>query len=482
MKKIVSLILVLLMLACAVMPVGAAQQEDKVYDGDPVVVVRGIAFASLINRDGTAALKVEMGDIVPVLFESLLARFALKDKEAFGDAFCEVAYDILEPISCDKEGNSKYDIYMRQYNKSMADHKSFANNLSNEAEHGLLKSAIARFGAENVYYFSYDWRKSPYELAQELKALIETAKSDHNTDKVDIISASMGCMVTSGYFYYCGTDSVDSSVFVSGAHNGTYSFGNGINGDLILDSDVILSYIYEMTQGDIFVNLILKVFDILGAVDYLVDFANDFIQTNYDKTNDRVLRDCLGTMPGFWAICPDECYDSGIQKIFAGHEQDYPVLLEKLAETRNYVFSTEKILKDAVANGVKQTFVSNYNSTLAPLYKDADLNGDSVLETVFTSNFATVAKLGETLGEEDIQGVPAEYISADKVVNASTAVFPKTTWFVKDATHVATDYASPYSDFVLTLLESETQPTVYTFSEYPRFMIRNADATLSPLK
>jgi hypothetical protein len=139
--------------------------------------------------------------------------------------------------------------------------------------------------------------------------------------------------------------------------------------------------------------------------------------------------------------------------------------------------STEDTLKGAMANGVKLSFVSNYNIGLVPVYERSNLNGDMVLETELTSNFATVAPLGETLSKEYLDSVDRKLVSDDRVIDASTALFVDNTWFVKDAPHVAADYGTGFSDFTFTLLESDVQPTIYTFPQYPQFLI--ADEALN---
>ena len=131
-----------------------------------------------------------------------------------------------------------------------------------------------------------------------------------------------------------------------------------------------------------------------------------------------------------------------------------------------------------MANGTRISFVSNYNQPLIPIYERATVNGDSVLETELTSNFATVADFGKTLSNEYLEGKDRELVSDDRVVDASTAWFVDNTWFVKDAPHVAADYGTQFSDFTFTLLESPVQPTVDTFPQYPRFMIADAELNL----
>lgn len=485
MKKVISILLTILMLFTMAVPAFAAEEsaEPAEYDGYPAVIVRGIDFAGLTYEDGSnALLSMNFIEILGILIDTVLTRFALKDKEALADGLFELAESILSPIASDNEGNSIGEVSMVQYPESMASYPEFTAELVDETELGIAKAAIEKYGAENTYFFTYDWRKTPAEIASELNALIETAKSDSKKDKVNIMCASMGGMVTTAYMYYYGYESVNSAVYLSGAQNGTYVCGDALNGRILFDTDTIINVINSATGNNFFLRVLLKIFDWLGAFDFLTDFINGFVADNFDKANDMVLRDCMGTHPGFWSLCPDEDFESGIEKIFGGHEAEYPVLLEKLEETKNFVFSTEETLQGAMDSGVKLSFVSNYNVGLVPVYERSNYNGDMVLESVLTSNFATVAPLFETLPEEYLATADPEYVSADKVIDASTAVFPENTWFVKNADHVATDYGTDYSDFAFTLLESEVQPTVDMFEAYPRFMVADGNLALAPLK
>ena len=482
MKKIISVVLAIVLVFSITIPVFAQGQTTANYDGNPVVIVRGIDFAGLTYEDGSKALNVELGTIFPVLAQSLFARLNVIDESIVMDTALDVAYEILSPLACDKEGNTIEPISMVQYPGSMANHPEFVASLTDGSEPGIVKTAVERYGAENTYYFTYDWRKTPALLAEELKGFIDTAKSDSGKDKVNIICASMGGMVTTAYMYYYGTDSVESIVYLSGAQNGTYVCGEALNGRIVFEKDILLNLIYESTDDNMFLKLFLGIFDGLGVFDSLTAIANDIVVDSFDEANDRVLRDCFGTLCGFWALCPDADFEGAMETIFGGHEEEYPVLLEKLEETKAFVYSTEETITNAMADGVKISFVSNYNGTLTPVTAKAGVNGDGVLETELTSNFATVAPLREILTADQLAAAPYKYVSADKVIDASTALCPDNTWFVKDAPHVAADYGTGFSDFTFALLESQVQPTVKTFSQYPQFMIADENLDLAPLK
>ena len=486
MKKIVSILLSIVMIFTITVPAFAAEgyATSNSYDGNPVIIVRGIDFAGLTYvSSGEKALNVSAGTIFSALMDGFLGMLSLKDEQTILDGVFLAAKEIFEPIACDKEGNTYPDIVsMKQYPGSMANYPEFVEELPDGGEEGIVKTAVEKYGAENTYYFTYDWRKTPQEIASELNGFVETAKENSGKDKVNIICASMGGMVTTAYFYYYGSENVESAVFLSGAQNGTYVCGDALNGKIVFSGDVLVDFICNAAGDNFFLTLMIHVFDMLGAVDFIADIANDMVSTSFDRGNDLMLRDSLGTFCGFWALCPDADFESGVENIFGGHEEEYPVLLEKIDSIKEFVFSTEETLMAAMSNGTKVSFVSNYNSPLVPVYERANLNGDNVLETELTSNFATVAPLGETLSKSYVEKYDSRYISPDKVIDAATTPFKDYTWFVKDAPHVAADYNTGFSKFTFTLLESETQPTIDTFEEYPQFMIADEFLFVSPLK
>lgn len=114
-------------------------------------------------------------------------------------------------------------------------------------------------------------------------------------------------------------------------------------------------------------------------------------------------------------------------------------------------------------------------SLIAPYFKHSYLQGDGVLETVLTSNFATVAPYGEELSSEYLAEADSEFVSPDRMVEATSALYRDTTWFVKDAVHVAAKYGSDFADFVMWFVLAEEQPTVKSDSRYPQFMSVDSD-------
>lgn len=489
MKKLISLLLTLILVFTMAMPAFAADRVNADtyykpdYDGYPVIVVRGINFGGLINeKDGSLAMQFKAEDIFSLLGNMLKGAVIDKNEDFFIDSVIDFVWGLMGNLASDKDGTSlNKDITAEYYTKSLANY-NLEEEFGYATEHGMAHTAAEIAGDEHAYFFNYDWRLSPKEVAAQLSELVETAKKDSGKDKVKIVCASMGGMVATAYLYYYGNDSVDSCVYLCAAHNGTYVAGSALNGNIEIMPEAMNNIFSALTRGNgPIVDFLMNALDKIGVYKLLALLLNKFIDNNIDKVYDEFLRDGFATSVGLWSLCPDEYFDSGVEFVFGGRENEYPVLLEKLEECGKFVKSTGETLAKAEKDGVKLSFITNYNMGLVPVYPESVLQGDMVLEAELTSNFATFAKQGEALSEDYLKNADMAYVSPDKAIDASTALYKDCTWFIKDANHVACDYGTQYSDFVFSLLMSEKQPSLRQFSQYPQFMVADKQLNLQPL-
>lgn len=468
MKKFVSVLLSALLAFTVCIPTFAAEETAVKYEGDPIVIVRGIDFGGLIHEDGSKALTFNFKDVLTLVYDLAVGTVQKKDS-AFEDALLSFCQKLFAPISSDKEGKSVYpDVHMETYLHPAGEIEKLQE--WTDGEGGLVNSAVEKFGGENVYFFTYDWRKSPLTLSDDLSSFVEMVKKETGKTKVDMAACSMGGMVATAYMYEYGTDSVDSLAYLSAAHNGTDVAGAALTGDIYTTGDFLNDYLANMAGENFLLNVLLKAADTAGVFDFLADFLNNFVAKNKDRVYDELMRDYLGTSLGFWGLCCDKDFDSSVDFVFGKHKDEYPVIMSELSKIRDFLFSTEKVIDKAYADGVKVSFVSHYGDLLVPIYAETVVESDSVLESYLTSNGATFANFSETLTDEYLSKADAKYISPDKVVDASTALYKDTTWIIKDAPHVGGRVGSEHTDFALWLLTRDTQPTVATDSNYPRFM------------
>ena len=293
MKKVLSLILTLVMLFTITVPAFAADEKGSAadYDGAPFVIVRGIDFAGLTYEDGSKALSFNAFDLIGILLEAVVGQFVVKDSEAITDGILEYAGALLGPLASDKDGSSlDKGVSMVQYEKSLANYPEFISNLPDSSELALAKGAIDKAGAENTYYFTYDWRKDPLEVADELNALVETAKADSGKDKVHIAAASMGGMITTAYLYKYGNASVESVTYLSAAHNGTYVCGDALNGKIHFSSDALYNTVMNLIpKSNMIIDLIVDV--LFVGLKFVEEIANNVECTNELKSYKQNVND-----------------------------------------------------------------------------------------------------------------------------------------------------------------------------------------------
>lgn len=472
MKKLIALVLALVLSFSLCIPAFAA--EETATPERPIVVVRGIDFAGLVKEDGSSAISIDAFDVLGLIF-NIGGHKVAGNKAAGARAIAEFGMDIFSDLMVDQNGNSvNADVSIPKYydcgaNLDLSDDDKWADTAV-----GLFRSLTRKYGGENVYLYTFDWRMSPDALADDLKSFFDMVLANHpEADKLDVAACSMGGMVTTSYIYKYGSDIFHNLVFFSPALNGADVVGSAFTGDLTISGQDLTSFLIKKVGGNFFVNFIIKVLQLLGIVDGIAGFVNEILADYGDIIYDEFLCQVFRTTYGLWGMVPDEYYDDAVKFFFGGVEEEYAVALAEIAEIREFVFSTENII-NSINDDVNVSFVSHYGNTQLPIYSKSYLHGDGVLESARTSCGATFANYGATLTDEELAGVAAEYISPDKVVNASTALYPESTWIIKGAKHVGCKDGSDHTEFAIWLLAQEEQPTVYTNAAYPRFM--NCDA------
>ena len=80
--------------------------------------------------------------------------------------------------------------------------------------------------------------------------------------------------------------------------------------------------------------------------------------------------------------------------------------------------------------------------------------------------------------------VKLDYKAADGVIDASTCMFPDTTWFIKNMPHVGCNRGSAFAEMLQWLFSQDEMPTVFSDARYPQFLQTDAKSqmTLAPVR
>lgn len=476
MKKLFSVFLaVMLVTLTAFSSIAASENTDASYE-EPLVIVRGIAFSGLTVDAGTenehnCIVTPDACDIVSLVFNLAKTYFTKQSLDV--DAVIKFVDKLLGSMACDVNGDSVYNVSAEYYPTAVCNHPYIKENYeaADAGEIAIVRNAVDYYGEDNVYYFTYDWRLDPSDTADALNAMIEQAKADHCSDKIDLICCSMGGIVTDYYLYEYGCESIDSLIFNSSTFCGTHVTTDLFQGKVLITADMLENLVRDLIGVDFIVNILSKI----GIFEKVANLAMNIVNENKEYIYENLLRDTFATMPALWALVQPEDYEKCVEYMFPTNElkERYAGLIERTAHLNDIMAEMDALILSLPENGVKVSVVASYNTQMIPVYDSAVYQSDGTLESDLMLGRATVSETGKTLGDN----YTGERVSPDNCVDLSNVLFPEYTWAIKDGPHVLGRYDTGLGDFIFALLGYKEQPTVDTFSQYPQFMI--ADRNLN---
>ena len=439
----------------------------------PVVIARGMEFDGIYTNYGTDAQQrcfrpITAGGILKTLALTVKNAFTMGLRHGFAVAAVDYVREILGDMACDERGESVLDVGYDRYFGPLSDFPEFLASVTDDEnkEPALARTAAERFGAENVYYYTYDFRLDPMVLADDLRAYIELAKAQHGTDKVILVNCSMAGVITDCYLYKYGSGSLAKVIFLSSTFCGTDEATQILQKNLQTSGGQLYQYL-RTTLGD---RLIWKGLYTSGALDAVARIANRFLDNEKDYVFDAFLRDSFGTMLSFWANVQPGEVGAAVDAVFPTPELKarYAPLLEKIDALRAVMEGREAMLRALPGQGVQVAVVAGYGRSNVPLYPDSVRQADGILDARWMLGGAAVSRLD---GGEPVTGPRC---SPDAAVELSGVLFPDATWAIKNAGHVPVKYGSDCSDFVTELIRYDGQPDVTAFPRFPQFFTVDA--------
>ncbi len=482
MKKTVSIVLALILAVMTALPVFAATGHNpETCENTPVIIVRGMDFMGLYVDEGTEnerpAVSVDAGKIVGTVFHAILTGLFNVNFDPAMDEIIGFANELLGNLEMTGEGESLYNISPRKYPKSVANYPEVVGGTGGEM--GMITACAEEIGADHTYYFTYDWRRDPFDIADEINEMVETACEETGHDKVRLVCASMGGIMTVAYLTEYGYDRVERILFMSSTFCGSQMPSDLLQGKIDFDADAISNIAGYAMKDNSALNVLYKVLDFTGLFKLAETLAGKIVDNYLDDVNDRVLMRILAYMPVMWALVQPEDFDACIDYVFGDSMEENAAFIARVTALQEMIKGRDALLYEMLENGIDIAVVSNYGAPLIPVYEGAStLSGDMVLEAKQTSGYATVAPYGETLGDDYVAENPV-LLSPDRMVDLSTAILPEYTYMIKQAPHVACGYGTDYGEFFMWLLTEEGSIAAGANPEYPQFMISGNDESLS---
>lgn len=500
MKKLLSVLLAFALLLSFVTPAFAYKdaetantpaQAEEAHDPaacniTPVVLVRGMDMMGLYIYKDTEnernALNFSIKDLLFMLCKGIYGAVKEKNFDPFVQAVIDYAAKLLDGYAMKENGTSKYNVSVDQYPESAENHPEIWEDYDSEGERGMARACAENLPANHTFFFTYDWRSDPYAVADEIAATVDRAIAKSGHKKVTIVCASMGGIMTVAYLSKYGYSKVDRCLFMSSTMCGAQVASDVLTGKIAIKADEMYNYfsglLADVTGSNEIVSAMMKTLNFVGVFKLLQKVTDCIIDNYKDDVYERVLIPDFAYMPVLWGLLQPEDYDEAVDFVFGDNASAHADFLAYGERLQKMMANRTALIENMIRDGVKVAVVAHYDRPLAPLYENANFNGDGVLETYQMSGYATVAKYGQTLGDDYVPA-KAEYLSPDRCVDLSTALFPEHTYIIKGAPHVAAAYGTEYSRFFLWLLTYDGDFRAGKYEAYPQFMLSGFDQHLS---
>ena len=483
MKKVISIFLAVVIMLLSCLPAFAKVSEEHNADNCsdyPVIIVRGMDFGGLTVDYGTEnavpAINADIPEIIKAVFKAIFAGLFTLNIDNFFDVIFECAYDIFKNMSMDEKGESLYNVGHPKYPESAENYEELCSG--DWGEFGMVRTCIEKLTDGHTYYLNYDWRLDPFVISDEINKLVNTAISDTGHDKVNIVCCSMGGLMTVAYLTEYGYEKINRCLFMSSTFCGAQVASDLLCGRLEITPDNLYNFLLSLVSEQPAVEALINGLYKIGAFKGITKIT-DFVIENYKQDiYDKVLKPVFCNMLPLWGLVQNEDYEMAKSFVFGDKSDENAVFISKADKLQEMMKGRTKLINDMIDDGVEIAVVAHYDAPLAPVYENADFNGDGTLETYQMSGYATVAKYGESLGDDYVPSNP-KYLSPDRVVDLSTALFPEYTYIIKGATHVGGNYGSEYADFLIWLLTYDGEFYAGASERYPQFMISDSELTLS---
>ncbi len=427
----------------------------------------------------------------PFLFEGLTD----DEWENYGNALYEELAPIWDATQLDGSGNAKYGTGVSQAEIDYWD--NIAATVDTGAD-GVFKV--------NDYKFRYDWRLSPYDHVDRLHGFIKAVIETTGCEQVALASRCIGGSVITAYLDTYGEEGLVKKVFFDETmSNGSSVISDCFSGRIEFSDKHAQSYLLESKYfgeeygvgidlagiDELTVQLVEEMLDYItqaGITDAILGKVENLYERLYEVFMPAMLLATgIGTWANYWVSVYDEDFDRAINLIFGeeGTERraEFAGLIEKIEYIREHLVADRTGLYKRFNEeyGVEFGILASYGLANAPITEHYDETGDVLVGVQDASFGATSSGLFDTLSQEyideRIEEGYGDYISPDGKIDASTCLFPETTWFIKNKHHdlggyeYLIEYFTQYSNVTVNNnKKGVSRFLVYTGEKWPGFV------------
>ncbi len=477
MKKILSVVLALVIALSALSMFAFAKEEEDV----PVVVLQGYSGPNLVYTDenGDPIIDPETGDVVkawPLDFEKIgkqivealpgMVAGKLIGEDAIVEAATPILKEALMPLVILPDGSSWQPLDYYPKGAAATQVSALQENDMEEyiPESIFVEEAISRVGAENVFGFTFDWRRSQLDYAAALDEYIEDVKEITGSDKVDIMGLSHGGQYGTTYLYYYGyKGNVRNAILANPATGGTSIVASLLMNEYV---DFPLQDLIEFVQYS---------FDWEEKYDWILKFLSlDNVVGGINRVvQDERIQYRASNFPSLLDFIQMDRFDEVIEHIGL-NPVDNPKIYNDTVKYHTDVHTGTNLadkFKELQANGVKIGYIVGCGYAAC---SGVGNNSDILIDTYLSSGGAICAPFGETFAADYVQkgtvcNNPSHYhISPEYNVDASTGALPDSTWYAIGQGH-GQYFNEPYTRQIVCNFLWEDLETVYDDDRFPQF-------------
>lgn len=495
MKKFLSVILAAIMLFTMAVPSFAASEK--------IVNVYLVGYGShLIDENGNTVWPAKsflpaMEEMLDDLLKDLAKGMLIGDFDPYAQRLYDIIAPAYEDVKLDNNGECT-DANGNEYH-AYAHHIESGFRFKNPSD--VIYHTNVKFSG-GIYYFDYDWRLSPEYNGKLLEKHILNVKKATGATKVNLIGRCLGGNIISALLQNASdkyiSDNINKVVMYIPSTMGVEFLTALMSGKIVLDPDAIDNFVkYSMMENDVIGDALDP--QLAETLSMIVEFVNEayilgigteviegIVEAVKESALARIMRDTYGSFPSFWSMVDPAEVEGAINLVYNTKElkTQYAGMIEKIRSYNENVqdnaFDRMKALSEA---GLDISVVSKYNYANFPLSADAKKQSDGTASTSKTSFGATTSNFGETLTKKYINSLSEEnlkYLSPDKMIDASTALFPQKTWFMKNLEHG--DFPQGVDNFINEILVYNGEMTIDTYEAYPQYLDYDYETdSLSPV-
>ncbi len=440
-KKALSVLLSLAIISSLVAVAFPSASALNVYTDIPTVYIEGQGYGLEIpEEDGSFrqiyGIQIPEGYIEQAVEENIDVFLLAVLTQQWGD-FCDVIYEkfsyLYRELKLDEKGQPQYG--------SQSTWEWSRDSI-------YYYPTTADGGYEfNQFRYHYDWRLSPYQIADDLHEYIKTVCELTGHEKVALVGRCLGTCVTMAYVEKYGTEYVADHIMYASALKGVDFCSQAFCGNLYLPADGVERFVYDIDLGltqtmtDLLQSFVTVANETYGLDVALWSINNVLPQIKYDLFP-RLLRDTYGSFPSYWAMVGEDYYEEAKELVFHGADMELYADFIDLIDSYHYnvqVPAEEIIKKQYEEDGVEYYNITKYGMQSVPVTNNGDDLSDRYVDIPGASLGATVGTINDDLSDDYIAAAKenglGKFISPDNKIDASTCLYPEKTWFIKNLNH-----------------------------------------------